>query len=55
MNESVRYENYEKQRAEQQAIVQASVIVPFTPEVYKKTDKERVELKNAINSYKATL
>lgn len=49
------FDKYEKQRAEQQAIVQASVIVPFTPETYKKTDKEKIELKNAINSYKATL
>lgn len=49
------YEKFEHKRAEQQAIVQASVIVPFTPEVYQKTDQEKLDLKNAKNSYKATL
>lgn len=46
-NDTVRYENYEKQRTEQQALVQATVIQPFTPEIYKKSDEEKMELKNA--------
>ncbi len=50
---SLEYDKYIRQREQLQAEVQATVIVPFTPEIYAKTEEEKIELKNAKARYKA--
>ena len=49
---SPEFEKYQHQRDVLQAEVQASVVPAFTPEIYAKTESEKIDLKNAKIRYK---